>query len=137
MLEAKLDRNAPITIKYNLTQSPSSKWAYIQQVKVMSKSWKFIVFYVLLITVTCGLVTLTFAIPTLGASLSNFWGVYLLSQCWNYMMAGLGLAIPVCIIAFGLIWIQFYLMINGLIEPHLTSKGFGSALKTIYGTILK
>lgn len=133
--ENQLDTNAAPALKWYIHSAPTH-WRYIQQAELMRSHIKFFVFYLCTLATAIGLVLLASSIEPVNEIMSQFWGVYIISQCWALMIGGIGLAAPVIVIIFGFGWLQLFLLANGQIEPHMTSEGFGSALKTIFGKIL-
>lgn len=130
----KLDFIAAPALSWGLNHKRPFSWTF-EQVAVVMKHWKFAVFYLSTVALALTLIMLASTLEPIRSIMDNFWGVYLMSQCWTLMIAGIGLALPVIVITFGFGWLQLFLLANGQIEPHLTSEGFGSALKTIFGKI--
>ncbi len=136
LFENKLDSNAALALKWDLRRKSPYNWRFIQKVGLMSNNQKFIIFYSCLILCLIGLLMAVKAVPAAEVTLDRFWGVYVISQCWALMMAGVGLMLPISLMAFGLGWLQLYLLATGQIEPHLTSEGLGPALRSIFGSFI-
>lgn len=49
-----------------------------------------------------------------------------------YLLLGLGLALPVLLLASVLGWLQLVLLLAGNIDPHLSREGFINVLNTLF-----
>lgn len=60
-------------------------------------------------------------------------------QCFNFLssflMLGMGLGLPLVVIASVLSWGQIMLLVTGNIRPHLGSEGFVNVLKILFSKI--
>lgn len=52
-----------------------------------------------------------------------------------YLLIGLGMAIPVILLASILGWLQLALLLSGNIDPHLSREGFFHVLDTLFRRI--
>lgn len=52
-----------------------------------------------------------------------------------YLVLGLGLAIPVLLLAGVLGWLQLALLLAGNIDPHLSREGFFNVLNTLFNKL--
>lgn len=63
-------------------------------------------------------------------------GVLFFSQLTNifagYFMLGIGIGLPMVLLAGTLSWLQILLLLGGQIDPHLGREGFVKVLKTLF-----
>ena len=52
-----------------------------------------------------------------------------------YVVLGIGIGLPIVILATVLGWVQLLLLLSGNIDPHLARDGFISVIKTLFNKI--
>ncbi|MBS0288489.1 MAG: hypothetical protein JSS07_00455 [Proteobacteria bacterium] len=94
--------------------------------------------FVFAIVLLCfAVVLLSYTTFTLGHHYA-FSGL-LFSQCINmlgcYLLLGIGIGLPIVILATILGWIQLVLLLSGNINPHLAKEGFFHVLNTLFSKL--
>lgn len=69
--------------------------------------------------------------PSSDQLLSITWLV--INQLGPLSLIGIGLGLPIALVSLLFGWVQLILIIEGLIPPHLSSKGFIEALYQLIG----
>jgi hypothetical protein len=49
-----------------------------------------------------------------------------------YALLGIGIGLPIVLLASMLGWVHLLLLVSGKIDPHLAEEGFFNVLKTLY-----
>jgi len=52
-----------------------------------------------------------------------------------YVLLGIGIGLPIVLLASILGWVQLLLLVNGHIDPHLSREGFFKVLDTLFRKI--
>lgn len=80
----------------------------------------------------------TFRILVLLAHHTELTSLFLV-QCMNtlscYFLLGIGIGLPVIILATILGWLQLILLLSGNVNPHLAKEGFFKVLGTLFTKI--
>jgi len=93
----------------------------------LNRNYKLIAPFLVLLTL---LLILSVAAYQLGVSHH-----LMFSLCLPYTLLGLGLAVPLILLAILLGWIQFLLLATGNISPHLAKEDFFKVLETLFSKI--
>lgn len=99
----------------------------------MNKEYRFFLTLLALLGIGVGLSYCTWLTLNQHPALNVVFLIQSLHVLSYYVLLGLGVGIPLILLATIFGWLQVFLLISGNIDPHLGKSGFLNVLKTLCG----
>lgn len=103
-----------------------------------SKRFKLTSFYGIILFLVFTIILLSYGLFILIKHEPTFSPMIIL-QCINtlscYILLGVGIGLPLVILATTLGWVQLILLLSGNVSPHFAKEGFFNVLRTLFTKI--